>query len=91
MREFRRESLRWAIYLGLGLALLVVSLIFLLWSLSYMERGYVATSLLSAITGFTLFSGALYVLRLSAYIYGASLKSEDGGKEEDQELRWDYE
>ncbi|MEM1873304.1 MAG: hypothetical protein QXS85_05930 [Acidilobaceae archaeon] len=71
---------RWLVYLALGAVLLVLSLVFILWSIGYMERGYVATSLLSATAGFTLFSGALYLLRLSAYVYGASLKREESEK-----------
>jgi hypothetical protein len=35
-----------------------------------MERGRIATSLVSALAGFSLLSAALYALRLSAYIYG---------------------
>jgi hypothetical protein len=58
------------IYLALATALLVLSILFLLWSISYMERGRIATSLVSALAGFSLLSAALYALRLSAYIYG---------------------
>ncbi|ADG91166.1 hypothetical protein Tagg_0894 [Thermosphaera aggregans DSM 11486] len=63
------------IYLALATALLVLSILFLLWSISYMERGRIATSLVSALAGFSLLSAALYALRLSAYIYGVE-KSE---------------
>jgi hypothetical protein len=58
------------IYLALATALLVLSILFLLWSISYMERGRIATSLVSALAGFSLLSAALYALRLSAYLYG---------------------
>jgi hypothetical protein len=58
------------IYLAMATALLVLSILFLLWSISYMERGRIATSLVSALAGFSLLSAALYALRLSAYIYG---------------------
>ncbi|MFZ8790992.1 MAG: hypothetical protein ACO2OS_01740 [Thermosphaera aggregans] len=58
------------IYLAIATALLVLSILFLLWSISYMERGRIATSLVSALAGFSLLSAALYALRLSAYIYG---------------------
>jgi len=58
------------IYLALATALLALSILFLLWSISYMERGRIATSLVSALAGFSLLSAALYALRLSAYIYG---------------------
>jgi hypothetical protein len=58
------------IYLAIATALLVLSILFLLWSISYMERGRIATSLVSALAGFSLLSAALYALRLSAYLYG---------------------
>lgn len=63
------EEVRWVAYLALSILLLLASTLFLLWSISYMERGFVATSLLSALIGFTLLSSSLYTLRLSAYVY----------------------
>ncbi len=65
-------EVRWMIYLVVSLLLLVVAGLFLLWSVGYMERGFIATSLLSALIGFTLLSSSLYILRLSAYIYSLS-------------------
>ncbi|MCC6047059.1 MAG: hypothetical protein LM571_02600 [Desulfurococcaceae archaeon] len=56
--------------LVVGVALLAVSIQLLLWSIAYMERAMVATSLLSALAGFSLLSASLYVLRLAAYVYG---------------------
>ncbi|WP_448578300.1 hypothetical protein [Thermosphaera sp.] len=63
------------IYLAIATALLALSILFLLWSISYMERSRIATSLVSALAGFSLLSAALYALRLSAYLYGVE-KSE---------------
>ncbi len=75
------EEVRWFIYLVLSLVLLVASCLFLLWSISYMERGFIATSLLSALIGFTLLSSSLYTLRLSAYVYSLSKGVEGEGKQ----------
>ena len=72
------KSRKWTIYLGLAIIILFVAIQFLLWSLSYMERGLIATSLLSALIGFTIFSGSLYLLKISAYIYSI----ERGGEKE---------
>uniref|UniRef100_A0A7C2BKM9 Uncharacterized protein n=1 Tax=Thermosphaera aggregans TaxID=54254 RepID=A0A7C2BKM9_9CREN len=63
------------IYLAIATTLLALSILFLLWSISYMERSRIATSLVSALAGFSLLSAALYALRLSAYLYGVE-KSE---------------
>jgi len=57
------------IYLSMGIALAVISILVLIWSIGYMERAMVGTSLLCAFIGFTLLSSSLYVLRLSAYVY----------------------
>lgn len=57
------------IYMVVATVMLVFSILFLLWSVGYMERGRVATSLISALAGFTLLTGSLYVYRLSAYAY----------------------
>lgn len=65
----RMRSLQLAIYLGVGVSLAILSILFLIWSVGYMERAYVGTSLISALIGFTLLSASLYVLRLSAYVY----------------------
>ncbi|MEM0026468.1 MAG: hypothetical protein QXT53_00845 [Ignisphaera sp.] len=65
----RMRGVQLAIYLGIGLALAILSILFLIWSVGYMERAYVGTSLISALIGFTLLSASLYVLRLSAYVY----------------------
>ncbi|MDK6028813.1 hypothetical protein QPL79_05500 [Ignisphaera sp. 4213-co] len=56
-------------YLATGIFLAAISILFMLWSVGYMERAYVGTSLISALIGFTLLSASLYVLRLSAYVY----------------------
>jgi hypothetical protein len=82
MARFRvSEEARWMVYLGLSLVLLVASGLFLLWSVGYMERGSIATSLLSALIGFTLLSSSLYTLRLSAYVYSLSRGVEGEGKQ----------
>lgn len=72
------ETIRWLVYLSISIALIIVSITFLNASLSYMERNMVATSLLSALAGFTLLSASLYSLRLSAYVY--SIAKEAGEK-----------
>jgi len=71
------KSKKWIIYLGLAIIILFIAIQFLLWSLSYMERGLIATSLLSALIGFTVFSGSLYLLKISAYIYSIESKTEE--------------
>lgn len=56
-------------YLALSSALIALSVVFMIWSIAYMESAMVATSLLSALAGFTFLSGGLYALRLSAHVY----------------------
>lgn len=73
------ETTRWLVYLVIGSSTLVLSIVFLIMSLGYMQSGLVATSLLSALIGFTLLSGSLYVLKLSAYVYSVS---RERGREE---------
>lgn len=53
-----------------GLVLLALSVQVLLWSIAYMERAMVATSLMAGLVGFSLLSASLYILRLAAYAYG---------------------
>ncbi|MEM0378923.1 MAG: hypothetical protein QXP68_05450 [Thermosphaera sp.] len=65
-----RKSNRALIFLLVSISLFIISTLFLLWSVSYMERSRIATSLVSALIGFSLLTAALYALRLSAYIYG---------------------
>jgi hypothetical protein len=59
------------IYLSLGLLLTSLAILFMVWSIGYMERAYIATSLITLLIGFTLLSSGLYLLRLSAYIYAS--------------------
>lgn len=59
-----------------GIALLVFSIYVLLWSISYMERAMIATSLLTGLVGFSLLSASLYILRLAAYVYGVDAERE---------------
>ncbi|MCS7110853.1 MAG: hypothetical protein RMI45_00570 [Ignisphaera sp.] len=59
-----------------GLALLAFSIYVLMWSISYMERAMVATSLLTGLVGFSLLSASLYLLRLAAYVYGVDAERE---------------
>lgn len=73
--NFRRYS--YLIYLALGVVLTIFSIAFMTMSVSYMERGMVATSLISILVAFTLLSSALYTLRLSSYVYAAS---KEGGE-----------
>lgn len=58
-------------YMAVATTMLAISIVFLLWSIGYMERGRVATSLMSALAGFTLLTGSLYVYRLASYVYAA--------------------
>lgn len=64
-----KKDLKLYLYLAMASALIALSVIFMLWSIAYMESAMVATSLLSALAGFTFLSGGLYVLRLSAHVY----------------------
>jgi hypothetical protein len=59
-----------------GLLLLVFSTYLLILSIGYMERGYVGTSLLTLLIGFSLLSSSLYLLRLSAHVYAIERKGE---------------
>uniref|UniRef100_A0A7C5XLS8 Uncharacterized protein n=1 Tax=Ignisphaera aggregans TaxID=334771 RepID=A0A7C5XLS8_9CREN len=59
------------IYLSLGLLLTSLAILFMVWSIGYMERAFIATSLITLLIGFTLLSSGLYLLRLSAYIYAS--------------------
>lgn len=72
------ETARWLVYVVASIVLLGLGIAFLLWSLGYMESAMIASSLLSALIGFTLISGGLYALRLSAYVYAVRR----GGSEE---------
>jgi len=65
-----RTWVKIATYMAIGTILFSFSILFFLWSVSYMEHAMVATSLLSALIGFSLLSGSLYMFRLSAYVYG---------------------
>ncbi|RLG85025.1 MAG: hypothetical protein DRO39_06585 [Thermoprotei archaeon] len=68
------------IYLGVSVALIVLATMFFMWSVGYLERAMIATGLLSALIGFSLLSGGLYALRVSAYVYGAEKGAEEGGE-----------
>ncbi|ADM27688.1 conserved hypothetical protein [Ignisphaera aggregans DSM 17230] len=57
------------VYLSIGIVLIAIAILMLIWSIGYMERAMVGTSLLCTFIGFTLLSSSLYVLRLSAYVY----------------------
>lgn len=71
MMRLKRFKLRGFIpFLVTGLVLLALSVQVLLWSIAYMERAMVATSLMAGLVGFSLLSASLYILRLAAYAYG---------------------
>ena len=78
MRKF--DVVKPFLYLGVSIALVVLAVIFFVWSVSYLERAMIATGLLSALIGFSLLSGGLYALSVSAYIYSAEKGGEEGGK-----------
>ncbi|MEM1611417.1 MAG: hypothetical protein QXQ57_07215 [Sulfolobales archaeon] len=73
-----RLMIRLYIYVAAGLTLLSLSIMFFIWSIGYMEHAFIATALLSALVGFSLLSASLYVLRLSAYVYGVEQRDEEG-------------
>jgi len=75
----RRGRLAFYVYIVLGVSAVVMSFAALLWSIGYMERAMVSTSLISAFIGFTLLSAGLYLLRLSAYVYAVE-KGEKRGE-----------
>lgn len=77
-----RDTARWLVYVALSLVMGAFAILFLLYSLGYMERAMVGTSLLSALIGFTLLSGSLYALKISAYVYSVARAS---GKDEKKE------
>ncbi|MEM0438841.1 MAG: hypothetical protein QXI22_00215 [Sulfolobales archaeon] len=76
-----RDNVRWLIYITLAIVMAGFAIIFLIYSLGYMERAMVGSSLLSALIGFTLLSGSLYALKISAYIYSL-MKSKEGESRE---------
>jgi len=65
-----KASVKVYAYIAIGILLAATSILFFLWSISFMQRSYVATSLLSALIGFSTLSASLYLFRLSAYVYG---------------------
>ena len=79
-RRILSEETRWLIYLVAGLALMILAVILLIMSIGYMQSALVATSLLTALIGFTLLSGSLYILKISAYVYSASRGRESSGE-----------
>ncbi len=68
------------VFLAVGLALLILSTLFFFMSIGYMERALISTSLLTAFIGFSLLSSSLYVLRLSAYVYGVEVEEREEAK-----------
>jgi hypothetical protein len=56
---------------AISITILALSVYLLLASVGYMERGFIGTSLLSALIGFALLSASLYIMRLAAYVYAA--------------------
>uniref|UniRef100_A0A7C4NNU0 Uncharacterized protein n=1 Tax=Ignisphaera aggregans TaxID=334771 RepID=A0A7C4NNU0_9CREN len=64
------------IYLILGIVFAGFSIVFMMLSISYMERAMVATSLTSILVAFALLSSALYTLRLSSYVYASSRETQ---------------
>jgi|DewCreStandDraft_3_1066083.scaffolds.fasta_scaffold00336_17 uncharacterized membrane protein YgdD (TMEM256/DUF423 family) len=80
-----REMSKWLVYVILAVVLAALAILFLLNSLGYMERAMVGSSLLSALIGFTLLSGSLYALKISAYVYSIAKSRETGERRgEDQ-------
>jgi len=71
-----RDTTRWLVYVVLAIVMAGLGILFLLYSLGYMERAMVGSSLLSALIGFTLLSGSLYALKISAYIYSLARSRE---------------
>jgi len=73
--EILRRSLLYLLP-AISIAILAFSIYLLLASVGYMERGFIGTSLLSALIGFALLSASLYVMRLAAYVYASEKRSE---------------
>jgi len=73
-----RETTRWLVYVILAIVMAGLGVLFLLYSLGYMERAMVGSSLLAALIGFTLLSGSLYALKISAYVYSLMRSRERG-------------
>lgn len=71
-----RDTVRWLVYVVLAIVMAGLAILFLIYSLGYMERAMVGSSLLSALIGFTLLSGSLYVLKISAYVYSLARSRE---------------
>lgn len=71
-----RDNVRWLVYVVLAIVMAGLAILFLIYSLGYMERAMVGSSLLSALIGFTLLSGSLYVLKISAYVYSLARSRE---------------
>lgn len=73
----RLRAARFWIFVGVGIALVAVSILMFMMAIGYMQRAMVSTSLLTAFIGFTTLSSSLYVLRLAAHIYGVEVGSEE--------------
>lgn len=75
----RYARIREFIYLGLGIALLVVAYQFFTMAVTYMSRALVATSAMSALIGFTFIVAALQLFKLSALAWSVEeLRKEEG-------------
>lgn len=68
---------RFLVLLSVGVTLIVMSIVFFLMAVSYMEKAMVATSFLTAFIGFTTLSSSLYILRLAAHVYGVEVGSSE--------------
>lgn len=74
------DTARWLIYVTIASAIMILSIVLLTISIGYMQSGLVATSLLTALIGFTLLSGSLYLYKISAYVYSVSRAREESSE-----------
>ncbi len=78
MRFVSYGKIKEFIYLGLGIALLIVAYQFFSMAVAYMGKALVATSALSALIGFTFIVASIQLFRLSAIAKSVS-EGEGGG------------
>ncbi|MEM0043374.1 MAG: hypothetical protein QXJ51_02305 [Sulfolobales archaeon] len=74
------DTTRWLVYVSVASILMILSILLLILSIGYMQSGLVATSLLTALIGFTMMSGALYMFKISAYVYSLSKYKEEASE-----------
>ena len=79
MRFISYGKVKEFIYLGLGIAMLVLAYQFFSMAVYYMGKALVATSALSALIGFTFIVASIQLFRLSAIAKSATEGGGSGG------------